>query len=95
MYRYGHCTRNIVCGSALRSLGLFLLVIILAAPPSVGFSAEVAEVTVIINPINLTCPLLSTLTIAANNEDTKSGSTGLAGPGSDGVVVIIRVSGRD
>ncbi len=94
MSSYVPCGRYLRVHPAVPLLGVFLLIFMIFALPSVGFSAVAAE-TIIINPINLTCTLLPTQIIVVNNNGTGSESLGLFESSSNGVAGILRVSGSD
>jgi len=95
MYNHVHCSTIFRCRSAIRVFVLFPFILILFALSSAGFSAEVAQVTIIINTANLTCPLLPTQIIVVNSGGTSSESIGLVDASSNGVACIMRVSGND
>ncbi len=60
-----------------------------------AFSAEAAQVTIVINPTDLTGSLLPSQIIILDNEEKKSESVCLTESGSNGVLGIIRISSRD
>jgi hypothetical protein len=63
--------------------------------PFIGLAGDTTQVTTVIIPINMAFPLLPTITIIANNPGASGGSVLVIDSGSQGIVGIIRVCGRD
>lgn len=81
--------------SGRRLSSAIVLVALVLACPYLGFTAEAAQVTIVVIPPNMVFPLLPATVLLLNTPGPDSGTTAVIESGSEGIAGIIRISGHD